>query len=88
MKEKAKFLRILGDETKLKIIQHLLKGELCACKLIPITKRAQSTVSTHLTDLENVGILKSRRKGRNIFYKINDKRVYDVCRVLNIKGKE
>ena len=86
LKEKAKFLKILGDETKLKMIQKLLSGEVCACKLVPVAGRAQSTVSLHLTDLENAGILESRRDGRNIYYKIKDKRVYDLCRMLVIEG--
>jgi ArsR family transcriptional regulator len=85
LSEKARFLRILGDETKLKIIQYLLNGEQCACKLVPYTKRAQSTVSTHLTDLERTGILESRREGRNIYYKIRDKKVYGLCKLLGIK---
>jgi ArsR family transcriptional regulator len=84
LKENARFLKVLGDETKLKILIHLLDGEVCSCELIPITERAQSTVSTHLNDLENEGILKSRREGRNIYYSIKDKRVYDIFKVLEI----
>ena len=85
LKKDAQFLRILGDETKLKIIQTLLNGEMCSCKFINITERAQSTVSTHLRDLEKEGILQSRREGRNILYSIKDKRVYELCKLLSIK---
>lgn len=85
MKEQARFLRILGDETKLKMIQRLLNGELCVCKLIPITGRAQSTVSAHLNDLEKIGILDSKRVGRYIHYKIKNKKVYGLCKLLGIK---
>lgn len=86
LKEKAKFLKMLGDETKIKMIQKLLSGEVCACKLVAVAGRAQSTVSSHLTDLETAGILESRREGRNIYYQIRDKRVYDLCRMLGITG--
>ena len=85
LKEKARFLKSLGDETKLKIIERLLNGELCSCKFISVTGRAQSTVSSHLRDLEKEGILKSRREGRNIYYSINDKRLYALCALLEIK---
>jgi ArsR family transcriptional regulator len=85
LKKNAQFLRILGDETKLKIIQYLLNGELCSCKFIQITDRAQSTVSTHLRDLEKEGILQSRRDGRNILYSIKDKRIYNLFKLLDIK---
>jgi len=85
LRKKAQFLRALGDETKLTIIQTLLDGEMCSCKFIRITKRAQSTVSTHLRDLEREGILQSRRDGRNILYRIKDKRVFELCKLLGIK---
>jgi len=87
-KDDAGFLRSLGDETKLKIMRYLLNGEICSCKFIEITGRAQSTVSTHLNDLEKEGILKSRREGRNIYYSISDKRVYGILRLLGIQKPE
>lgn len=88
LKENARFLKILGDETKLKIVRHLLDGEVCSCKLIPVTGRAQSTVSTHLNDLEKEGILKSRREGRNIHYSIKDKRVRGLFELLGIEKRD
>ncbi|NOZ80320.1 MAG: helix-turn-helix transcriptional regulator [DPANN group archaeon] len=88
LKKDARFLRMLGDETRLKIIQTLLGGEMCSCKFINITERAQSTVSSHLRDLEKEGILRSRREGRNILYSIKDKRVYELCKLLNIRGSK
>ena len=88
MKDKANFLRILGDETKLKLIQLLLGGELCVCVLYPALERAQSTISKHLNDLERIGILKSRREGKSVYYSISDKRVLALCRLLDIKPKK
>ena len=85
LKDSARFLKVLGDETKLKILRYLLNGEVCSCKFISITGRAQSTVSTHLNDLEKEGVLKSRREGRNIYYSIKDKRVSEIFKLLGIK---
>lgn len=85
LNKSAGFLRILGDETKLKIIRHILNEEICSCEFISVTGRAQSTVSAHLNDLEKEGVLKSRREGRNIYYSIKDKRVYSICKLLGIK---
>ncbi len=85
LRENARFLRILGAETKLKIIRHLLNGEVCSCKFISVTGRAQSTVSAHLNDMEKTGILKSRREGRNIHYSIKDERVFGIFKLLGIK---
>jgi ArsR family transcriptional regulator len=85
LNDNARFLKVLGDETKLKILRYLLNGEVCSCKFISITGRAQSTVSTHLNDLEKEGVLKSRRDGRNIYYSIKDKRVFEIFKLLGIK---
>ena len=88
MKETLKILKALSDETRLKIVEFLLNGEKCVCKIVPHTKRTQSTVSIQLGKLESWGILESRRDGKKIFYKIKDYRVLDVFKALGYpKGK-
>ncbi|MHA1470049.1 MAG: ArsR/SmtB family transcription factor, partial [Candidatus Asgardarchaeia archaeon] len=85
LKENARFLKLLGDETKLKIVKRLLSGELCSCQFIPITGRAQSTVSSQLRALEKEGVLQSRRDGRNIYYSINFRVQANSFMALNVK---
>jgi DNA-binding transcriptional ArsR family regulator len=65
--------KALNDETRLKIIKCLIKGERCVCEIIPCTKRTQSTVSIQLSKLESLNIISSRRDGKCIYYKLNDK---------------
>ncbi len=89
MKETLKILKGLSDETRLKIVEFLLDGEKCVCKIVPYTERTQSTVSIQLGKLESWGILESRRDGKKIFYKIKDYRVCDVFKALDYpKGKK
>jgi DNA-binding transcriptional ArsR family regulator len=85
MKEEIGLLKSMSDETRYKILESLLCGEKCVCEIFPIVKRTQSTVSTHLGNLEEKGLLKSRREGKNIFYAIKDKRVYDIFKSLDNK---
>jgi len=88
MKKELQFLKALGDKTRLNIVEFLLDGEKCVCEIFPHVKRTQSTTSIQLNILRKAGILKSRREGKKIFYKIKDKRVYDILKVLgNLKGK-
>ncbi|MEM2918765.1 MAG: metalloregulator ArsR/SmtB family transcription factor [Candidatus Altiarchaeota archaeon] len=88
MKEALKILNALADETRLKILEFLLDGEKCVCEIFPYVKRKQSTVSIQLKKLENLGVVKSKRKGRKTFYSIKDFRVFDVFRALGYaKGK-
>jgi ArsR family transcriptional regulator len=88
MKEAVKILKALSDETRLKILEFLLNGEKCVCQIFPHVKRTQSTVSIQLGKLENLGIVESRREGKQIFYKIKDYRICDVFKALGYaKGK-
>jgi ArsR family transcriptional regulator len=88
MDKKIALLKALADETRFKIVEFLLDGEKCVCEIFPYVKRTQSTVSIHLGNLEDAGILASRREGKKIFYKINDKKVCDVFKALGEpKGK-
>ena len=88
MEESLKILKALSDETRLNIVKFLLDGKKCVCEIFPYVKRTQSTVSIQLGKLEDVGILKSRRDGKKIFYSISDLRVCDVFKALgNSEGK-
>lgn len=88
MKEKIELLKALADDTRFKIVEYLLEGEKCVCEIFPYVKRTQSTVSIHLNNLEDAGVLESRREGKKIYYKIKDKSVCDVFKALgNSKGK-
>jgi len=80
-----RLFKALGDETRLKIIKFLLNGEKCVCEIFPHVKRTQSTVSIQLGKLEDEGILKSRREGKKIYYKITDSRVCDVFEAVGNK---
>jgi len=81
-------LKALSDETRLRIVYFLLDGEKCICQIIPYVKRSQPTVSIQLTKLKRWGIVKSRKEGRQVYYRISDYRVCDVFKALGFeKGK-
>ncbi len=83
MKESLKIFKALCDETRLKIVKFLLDGEKCVCEIIPHTKRTQSTVSIQLAKLENLGVLKSRRDGKSVYYKLTNKKVKNILKIVN-----
>jgi len=83
MDKSLRVLKALADETRLNIVGYLLDGEKCVCEIVPHAGRAFSTVSIHLNKLESWGVLKSRRQGKWIFYRIKDKRVYSILKALN-----
>ncbi len=83
MEKELEIFKALSDETRLKIVKFLLNGEKCVCKIIPHTKRAQSTVSIQLKKLEYLGILKSRREGKSIYYRIANEKVKKILNCLD-----
>lgn len=80
--------KALADQTRYNIIQFLMQGEKCVCEIFPRVNRTQSTVSIQLGKLESWGILKSRRQGKKIFFKINDDSVKRIILAAGIIAAE
>jgi ArsR family transcriptional regulator len=76
-----KLLKALSDPTRFKIVELLSKGEICACKFVSLTKKAQPTVSQHLRILEDAGIIKSRKDGKNVMYSVANERIFDLIKI-------
>lgn len=69
---KTDFFKALSDPTRLKIVQLLnQKQALCVCDIISELEQPQPTISRHLNQLKQIGILESERKGTWIWYSIS-----------------
>lgn len=86
VKNKIKFFKALGDETRLSIVKYLLNNEYCACEFTSMIKKDQTTVSRHLKILVEAGILKYEKKGRNIIYSIKDDEIKKELLNFGVKG--
>ena len=68
------YLRLLGEENRLRIFSLLTKSEMCVCEIEDATGLSQSLVSNHLAALRRAGLVEGRRDdedGRWIFYRAN-----------------
>ncbi len=72
---KAKLFRGLADTTRLSILESLREGEKTTSEIVKETNHNQSNVSNHLACLLDCGLVKNRREGKNIFYKLNNTKV-------------
>jgi ArsR family transcriptional regulator, arsenate/arsenite/antimonite-responsive transcriptional repressor len=66
-------LRALADRHRLKILNTLVRagGEaLCVCEFEPILGLKQPTVSYHLKQLTDAGVLDREKRGTNAYYSI------------------
>jgi DNA-binding transcriptional ArsR family regulator len=79
---KQYIFKALSDDTRFKILELLCNKEECVCNITPHVGRKQSTVSIQLSKLEGWGIVESRREGRQIYYKIKNKKIYDMLKIL------
>ena len=65
-------LKLLSDKTRLRILNLLYKGKRFVCEIVVITQLPQSTVSRHLSKLRLANVVKTKRRGQLIEYKINE----------------
>jgi len=83
----TKILKALSDPTRFKIVELLKQREICACKFVPLTKKAQPTVSQHLKILENAGIVKSRKEGKMVIYSVTNPKIFDLIEIAKEVSK-
>lgn len=67
----AKFLRIIGDDNRLRILYLLQTGEYCVCEIFPVLDLSQNLVSSHLKVMLEFGLLQVRRDWRRNYYSLN-----------------
>ncbi len=84
----AAIFKCLGDETRLRTLQLVLKeGELCVCEIAAALDLSQPKVSRHLAQLRNCGILLDTRHGQWIYYQIHPQLGSWVNEVLSTTAK-
>ena len=72
--EIAILTKALGHPARIAIIEYLLKVNACICgDIVNVLPLAQPTVSQHLKELKNAGIIKGDIEGNTVCYCINEK---------------
>lgn len=71
----AKYFRVLGDRTRLRIIELVSEGERSVGELSRLLGEPQPKVSNHLACLRWCGFVTTRRDYRTIYYRLADERV-------------
>lgn len=68
----VEIFKALGDRNRLRILNLLMRTQLCVCEMEAILGMTQSNVSRHLDKLKSVGIITSEKNAQWVFYKINE----------------
>ncbi len=78
----AKKLRALSDPKRLRIVDMLSCGELCACKILEEFHITQPTLSHDMKVLAEAGVVRQRREGKNIYYSLDEESLAALHRTL------
>ena len=71
MRDLIKAMKALSDETRLRILNLLLKRECCVCEVMQALDISQTRASRNLSALYDAGFLKLRKEGLWSLYSIN-----------------
>lgn len=67
----AVIFKAFCDENRIKILQLLIDGEKCACRLLEAMNITQPTLSHHMKTLLDSGIVSGRKEGKWMHYSIS-----------------
>lgn len=74
----AEMFRVLGDPTRLRVIALLRESEVCVHTLASTLDMSQSAISHQLRVLRQMGLVRSRKQGRFVYYTLDDNHVRDM----------
>lgn len=85
----SKIIKALAHPSRLFILGELAKGERTVCELAEMVGVEMPTVSRHLGLLRDAGILKSEKRGAQVFYLIRARcvlKVFECVKAIQLEG--
>ncbi len=76
MQDILNIYKALSEETRLRVLKLLDHGELCVCDIVAALDMIQPKVSFHLAVLKEAGLIKDRKQGKWVHYKIDDSDIF------------
>lgn len=74
----AIFYKIMGSNTRCKILYALSLREMCVCDLANILSMTKSSISHQLSNMRDTGIVKCRRDGKEVYYSLDDEHISGI----------
>jgi ArsR family transcriptional regulator, lead/cadmium/zinc/bismuth-responsive transcriptional repressor len=74
----ADTFRILGDPTRVRIVDALTEGELCVCDIAEQVGISESAVSHQLRLMRSMRLVRGRREGRCVYYTLDDQHILSL----------
>ncbi|MBQ2823102.1 MAG: winged helix-turn-helix transcriptional regulator [Oscillospiraceae bacterium] len=87
-KQTAAIFKAFCDENRIKILQLLIDGEKCACRLLEAMNITQPTLSHHMKTLLDSGIVNGRKEGKWMHYSISEEGLEKAQKYIDyLKGE-
>ncbi len=74
----ARYFRVLGDPTRLRLLEALLERPRSVGELVVLARAPQGRVSNHLACLRWCRFVEAERRGRQVIYRVADPRVREL----------
>ncbi|MFS8099339.1 metalloregulator ArsR/SmtB family transcription factor [Lentzea alba] len=87
--ELASMFKALGDPVRLRLLSMIASrpdGEICVCELTPAFELSQPTISHHLKQLRQAGLVDSDRRGTWVYYRLRPETTARLAAVLSSAG--
>ena len=88
LKPQAKIFKALTHPVRLAILNILRSGEECVCHMEAVLGYRQAYISQHLMLLREAGLIKDRRDGWNIFYRVTMPEVFALIDATGVMAGE
>lgn len=80
--EMSQMFKALCDENRIKIVEMLIDGELCAADILKELEVTQPTLSHHMKTLCDAGLVEYRKSGKWVYYRISKTACQIICEWL------
>lgn len=80
MQQYIAITKALSDETRARALMSLAEGELCVCQIIEVLGLSPSTVSKHMSILQQAGLVERRKDGRWHYYRLAEQTATPTAR--------
>lgn len=77
----SNFYKIMGDQTRVRILWALDQHEMCVCDLAVLLNMTKSAVSHQLKLLFDTKLVRKRKEGKHVFYALDDEHVKEIFEI-------
>lgn len=77
----ADFFKVFSDSTRVRILVALSEDTMCVCDIACLLNMTKSSISHQLRILRQANLVKTRKKGKNVYYTLKDDHVKEIISV-------